>query len=154
LKKLSVVEGVNLISALDLEKAKVDLHDAELQKETAEKELVTFQKKRQAMLDVQAVQVKTAQDKVTQLKQQLDQLLVKAPANGITDAPLTRRNWSMTKAAPGKAPRPGDKILEIPELDAFNPAVSARQRDASLVGVGDAADFVVPLAPDKPLHAK
>ena len=154
LAKLSVVEGVNLVSKLDLEKAKVDLQNAELQKETAEKEIATFEKKKQAALDVQQVAVKTARDKVDQLKAQLDQLAVKAPADGILYAPYTRLNWNMTKAAPGKVARPGDKILEIPELSAFNAAVYVRQRDASLVAVGDDANVIVTLAPDKPLSAK
>jgi multidrug resistance efflux pump len=154
LAKLSVVEGVNLISKLDLEKAKVDLQNADLAKETAEKELATFQKKAQAALDVQSVQVKNAQQKVDQLKGQLDQLAVKAPADGILYAPYTRLNWMMTKAAPGKVARPGDKILEIPELTSFNAAVYVRQRDATLVGVGDEANVVVTLAPDQPLKAK
>ncbi len=154
LAKLSVVEGVNLVSKLDLEKAKVDLRNAELQQETAEKELATFEKKKQAALEVQQVQVKTAQEKVDQLKDELQKLAVKAPADGILYAPYTRLNWTMTKASPGKVARPGDKILEIPELTSFNAAVYVRQRDASLVSVGDEATVVVTLAPDRPLKAK
>lgn len=154
LAKLNVVEGVNLVSKLDLEKAKVDLANAELQRETAEKEITTFEKKRDAAIDVQKVQVATAADKVKQIKQQLDMLVVKAPADGILYAPYTRLNWNMTKAAPGKVARPGDKILEIPELDAFNAAVYVRQRDAAMVHVGDEATVVVTLAPNTPLTGK
>lgn len=154
LAKLSVVEGVNVISKLDLEKARVSLRNAELQRETALKELATFEKKKQADLEVQAVKVRTAREKVEQLKSELARLTVRAPADGVVYAPYTRLNWQMTKASPGKVARMGDKVLEIPELTAFNAVVYVRQRDASLVSVGDEAKVFVTLAPDRAIAAK
>ncbi|HEY4222045.1 MAG TPA: efflux RND transporter periplasmic adaptor subunit, partial [Myxococcota bacterium] len=154
LAKLSVVEGVNLVSKLDLEKAKVDLKNAELEREAAEKEQGTFEKKRAASIEVEKVKVATATTKVQQIKAELDVLAVKAPADGIIYAPYTKLNWTMTKAVTGKVARPGDRILEIPELTHMNAAVYVRQRDASLVRPGDEASVVVTLAPDHPLHAK
>ncbi len=154
LAKLNVVEGVNLVSKLDLEKAKVDLARAELQQELDQKELVIFQKKRAASVEVEHLKVKSAADKVQEIRSQLEQMAVKAPADGILYAPYTRLNWTMTKAAPGRVARPGDKVLEIPELAQFNAAVFVRQRDSSLVRVGDEATVVATMFPDRVFKGK
>lgn len=147
LAKLAVVEGVNLISRIDLEKAKVDLSRAELQLELDKKELVTFEKKRAAALEIERIKVASSTDKVKELRNQLGLLEIKSPADGVLYAPYVRLNWTMGKAAPGKVARPGDKILEIPELDRFNAAVFVRQREASLVKVGDEARVVATMFP-------
>lgn len=154
LAQLSVVEGVNVISKLDLEKARVSLRNAELQRESALDELATFEKKKRADLEVQSVKVRTAREKVEQLKSELARLTIEAPADGVVYAPYTRLNWQMTKASPGKVARMGDKILEIPELTAFNAVVYVRQRDASFVSVGDEAKVFVTLAPERAIAAK
>jgi multidrug resistance efflux pump len=154
LAKLNVVEGVNLVSKLDLEKAKVDLSRAELQLELDRKELVVFGRKRAAALDIEKLKVQAASEKVKEIRSQLELMEVKAPSDGILYAPYTRLNWMRTKAAPGKVARPGDKILEIPELDRFNAAVYVRQRDASLVRVGDEAAVVATMFPDRVFKGK
>ncbi|MHB8872960.1 MAG: HlyD family secretion protein [Myxococcaceae bacterium] len=154
LAKLNVVEGVNLVSTLDLEKARVDLARAELQLELDQKELRIFWKKRAAALDIERLKVDAATEKVKQIRSQLVLMEVTAPADGILYAPYTRLNWNMTKAAPGKVARPGDKILEIPELDHFNAAVYVRQRDATLVRVGDEAKVVATMFPDHVFKGK
>ena len=154
LAKLNVVEGVNLISKLDLEKARVELSRAELQLELDKKELATFEKKRAASLEVERLKVKSAQDKVTETKSQLEKIDVKAPADGVLYAPYTRLNWVMSKVAPGKVVRPGDKLLEIPELDRFRANVYVRQRDAGQVRIGDEASVLATMFPDKPLKGK
>ncbi len=154
LAQLNVVEGVNLVSKLDLEKARVELKRAELQRELDRKELATFEKKRAAALEVERLKVKSAQDKVDETKSQLAKLEVTAPADGVLFAPYTRLNWMMTKVTPGKVVRPGDRLLEIPELDRFKAAVYVRQRDASQVRLGDEAVVVATMFPDRPLKGK
>jgi hypothetical protein len=54
----------------------------------------------------------------------------------------------MTKVAPGKVVRPGDKVLEIPALDAFRAVIYVRQRDASQINVGDEAVVTPTMFPD------
>lgn len=154
LAKLNVVEGVNLISKLDLEKAKVDLSRAELQLDLKKKERTSFDKKRAATLEVERLKVESATQKVNDMRAQLELMEVRAPADGVLYAPYTRLNWTMGKAAPGVVVRPGDKILEIPELDAFNVSLYVRQRDATLLKVGDAATVVPTMFPDRTLAAK
>lgn len=148
LSKLGVVEGVNLISKLDLEKARIDLARAELQLELEKKALASFEKKRTAALEVERLKVLAVSDKLKEIKSQLELMEVKAPADGVLYAPYTRLNWVMAKVAPGKVVRPGDKILEIPELDAFKAVVYVRQRDATLVRIGDEAKVVATMFPD------
>ncbi len=149
LARLKQVAGVNLISKLDLEKAQVELQRAELQLELKKKELASFQRKRGATLEVERLKVVAAQEKVDDTKAQLAAVDVKAPADGVLYAPYTRIMWQMNKAAPGVVTRPGDKILEIPELDAFNVVMYVRQRDASMIKVGDVAKVVPTVLPDK-----
>lgn len=154
LARLNVVEGVNLVSKLDLEKARVELQRAELQLELDKKEVAAFEKKRAAAMEVERLRVTSAAEKVKEIKSQLEKMHVVAPADGILYAPYTRLNWMMAKVAPGKVVRPGDKILEIPELDKFKANVYVRQRDAGLVKVGDEATVVATMFPDAPLKGK
>ncbi|MBI5543727.1 MAG: HlyD family efflux transporter periplasmic adaptor subunit [Deltaproteobacteria bacterium] len=154
LAKLAVVEGVNLISKIDLEKAKVDLSRAELQLELDKKERLAFEKKKAAAMEIERLKVNSASDKVKEIRAQLTLMEVRSPADGVLYAPYTRLNWSMGKVVPGKVARPGDKILEIPELDRFNAAVYVRQREASLVHVGDEATVVATMFPDHTFKGK
>jgi HlyD family secretion protein len=154
LAKLNVVEGVNLVSKLDLEKARVELQRAELQLELDKKEVAAFEKKRSAALEVERLRVQSAGEKVKDIKAQLEKMNVVAPADGVLYAPYTRLNWMMSKVAPGKVVRPGDKVLEIPELDRFKAFVYVRQRDAGLVKIGDEATVVATMFPDTTLKGK
>ncbi|MDP2339488.1 MAG: HlyD family efflux transporter periplasmic adaptor subunit [Deltaproteobacteria bacterium] len=154
LAKMNVVEGVNLISKLDLERAKVELTRAELQLDLDGKELEVVEKKRSAALESERIQVEAARTKVNDMRAQIEKMEVFAPADGILYAPYTRLNWIMSKVAPGKVVRPGDKLLEIPELDRFKANVYVRQRDASNIKVGDEATVVPTMFPDLKLKAK
>ena len=154
LAKLGVVEGVNLISKLDLEKARIDLARAELQLELEKKALTSFERKRTATLEVEKLKVDAVSEKQKEIRSQLLLMEVKAPADGVLYAPYTRLNWVMAKVAPGKVVRPGDKILEIPELDRFKAVVYVRQRDATLVRIGDGANVVATMFPDRSFKGK
>lgn len=154
LAKLGVVEGVNLISKLDLEKARIDLARAELQLELEKKALASFERKRTAALEVERLKVEAVSDKQKEIRSQLNLMEVKAPADGVLYAPYTRLNWVMAKVAPGKVVRPGDKILEIPELDRFKAVIYVRQRDATLVRIGDEATVVATMFPDQTFKGK
>jgi multidrug resistance efflux pump len=154
LAKLNVIEGVNFISKLDLEKAKVDLAKAELQLELDKKELESLDKKRSAALEMERLKVSSASEKVAKAKTNLESVEIKAPTDGVVYAPYTRLSWVQGKAIPGKVASPGDRVLELPNLDHFNAAIYIRQRDVALVRVGDEASVVVTMFPDKPLKGK
>jgi multidrug resistance efflux pump len=148
LAQMNVVEGVNLISRIELEKAKVELTRAQLQVELDRGEVAVLEQKRAAALEAERVNVAAARQKVADVKAQLGKMTVQAPASGMLFAPYTRLNWVMSKVAPGRVVRPGDKLLEIPGLDAFRASVFVRQRDASNIKVGDEAVVVPTMFPD------
>lgn len=152
--KLNVIAGVNLISKVELDKAKIGLSQAELALKLAKKALKTFAKKRASALEVQRLKVSAIEEKVKEKRQQIAAAQVRSPADGVLYAPYTRLNWVRGKAAPGSVTRPGDKILEIPDLSAFDVALYVRQRDATLLSVGDEAVVVPTVLPDQPIKAK
>ena len=152
--KLQVVEGVNLISKLELDKAKLDVKQAELEEDLADKALGAFQKKQSTTLGIEDLKVEAAQRTVDNKGKGLELVELQAPVDGVIYAPYTRLNWQRTKVAPGVVARPGDKVLEIPDLTAYKVAVYIRQRDAVLVQVGDEAEVRPLILPDTTIKAK
>jgi HlyD family secretion protein len=152
--KLNVVVGVNFISKLELAKAKLDLKKAELKLSLAKKALHSFAKKRKAALEVQRLKVAAIQDKVDQKRKNLVAMDIKAPAGGVLFGPHTRLNWVRGKVMPGSVTRGGDKLLEIPDLKAYNVALYLRQRDVGLLKKGDKATVFATMLPDVELEGK
>jgi len=152
--KLQVVEGVNLISKLELDKAKLDVEKAELELELAKKALKTFQQKRANALKVEDLKIQAAQRKVDAKNEGLELVEVRAPIDGVIYAPYTRLNWQRTKVAEGVVARPGDLILELPDFSKYHVQVYVRQRDASLINVGDTAKVRPLIMPDRVIDAK
>ena len=152
--KLQVVEGVNLISKLELDKAKLDVEKAELELELAKKALKTFRQKRANALKVEDLKIAAAQRKVDAKKEGLELVEVRAPIDGVIYAPYTRLNWQRTKVAEGVVARPGDLILELPDFTKYHAQVYVRQRDASLISVGDKAKVRPLIMPDRVIEAK
>jgi multidrug resistance efflux pump len=152
--QLDVVVGVNLISRLELEKAKLDLKQAKLQHRLALKALQSFAAKRKAALDVVRLEEAGIRHQVEEKKRQLVEMDLRAPANGVIYGPYTRANWVRTKILPGVVARSGDKLLEIPDLSAFNVAAYVRQRDAGLLRLGDQVKVYPTLMPNHELQGK
>lgn len=141
--KLRLVEGVNLISELDRKKAQVQLESAQVEQKLAESAVVTHAGKRATTLDVADVRVKTASDLVKENSEALENLAVKAPADGVIYRPYVTMNYTRAKAEPGRVVRPNDKLLELPDLTAFEVVLQVRPRDAARMKVGDAAKVYV-----------
>lgn len=146
--RLNVVVGINLISKLELAKAKLDLKKAELRLSLAIKAVRSFAKKRAASLEVQQLKVAAIQEKVDQKRKNLAAMDVKAPAGGVIFGPQTRLNWVRGKVMPGSVTRGGDKLLEIPNLAAYNVALYLRQRDVGLLKKGDQAKVFATMLPN------
>lgn len=149
--QLNVIEGVNLISKLELEKAKLDLEKAKLELNLGQQALTSFAKQRDASLEVQRLKVATIRDKLKEKEAQLNAMEIRAPESGVIFAPYTRLNWVRGKVAPGSVTRSGDKVLEIPDLSAFNAVLFVRQRDATLLKKGDSATIFATVRPDTPI---
>ncbi len=143
--ELFVVEGVNLISKLELNKYKLDVDKAKIELALARKAMRAFGQKRATALEIQQLRVTSKQREVDEKRQNLENMTLKAPASGMLYGPYTRLNWVRGKVAAGSVCRPGDKLLELPDLSRFNVLIHVRQRDAALLTVGDTA-LVYPTA--------
>ncbi|MEO7331901.1 MAG: HlyD family efflux transporter periplasmic adaptor subunit, partial [Minicystis sp.] len=152
--KLRLVEGVNLISELDRKKAEVQRASAELELKLASGALDAFGKKRKTMLEVADIKIKTAADVVNENKTALDRMAIKAPADGVVYRPYVLLNYVRAKAEPGRVCRAGDKLLELPDLSAFEAVLWVRPRDAARIQVGDAARVYVVSMADRVIAAK
>ncbi len=152
--ELFVVEGVNLISKLDLEKFKLDVQKAKLEQTLAQRALASFGKKRAAAMEVQRLKVSAVQQEVDEKRLNLSKMEIKAPAEGVLYGPYTRLNWVRGKVAPGSVCRPGDKLLEIPDLSSFDVDLHVRQRDALLISLGAKAKVSPTAAPEHIIDAE
>lgn len=137
--KLAVVEGVNFISEIELSKARLDVDKAKLDLKLAEEAIQAFNKKRATSLRVEDLKIEAAQRGVDLKQGGLESVEVLAPVSGVLYAPYTRLNWQRTKVEAGVVARPGDRVLEIPDLSAFVAEIFLRPRDATLVSAGDQA---------------
>ncbi len=151
--ELFVVEGVNLISKLELEKFKLDVDGAKLEHNLARQALQAFRKKRATSLEVERLKVEAAQRQVDDKKKNLENMEIYAPADGVIYGPYTRLNWVRGKAVPGSVCRPGDKLLEIPDLKKFEAHIHVRQRDAALINPGSTATVYPTSQPDRAINA-
>jgi len=152
--KLYVVEGVNLISRLELDKYKLDVERAKLELELADKALRTFAQKRAASLEVQRLKVEAVQQKVREAEDQLAKMQVTSPTSGVIFAPYTRLNWVRGKVEPGRVCRSGDKLLEIPDLSTFVLNLYVRQGDATLITEGASATVYPSASPGAVMSGK
>jgi multidrug efflux pump subunit AcrA (membrane-fusion protein) len=152
--KLFVVEGVGIISKLEIEKYKLDVAKAEVELDLARQALGAFARKRATTLKVETLKVKAAERKLEETRDNLEKTEIRAPAAGLLYAPYTRLNWQRGKVEPGAVCRPGDKLLEIPDLSAFDAEVWVRQRDASLLTTGLSAVVRPTATPDLKIAAR
>jgi HlyD family secretion protein len=153
--KLSVAEGVNYRSKLEVEQAKLDVKKAELELTQAEKSLGAFAKKHQTTIEAETVKVDAALKQKTGLEKALVLIDVKAPADGVLYRPLTQLNRTNNeRVAPGKSVRGGDKLVEIPDLTVFEANLIVRQREAALISVGDTATVYAAAIPEAPIPAR
>lgn len=146
--KLMVVEGVNLISRVELEKARLDVAAAELEVSRAQEALSAFSRKRDAQVQVESLKLAAARRQLEERELAVARMKVAAPADGVIFAPFVQLNDDKGKAAPGKVARPGSLLLQLPDLSAFQAHLYVRQRDAALLQVGDAAKVTLTARPD------
>ena len=152
--QLAVVEGVNFISQVELSKAKLDVSKAELDLQLARDALKAFNNKRATALRVEDLKTDAAKRAADLKKEGLDSVEIAAPVDGVLYAPYTRLNWQRTKVEAGVVARPGDRILEIPDLSAYTAEVYIRPRDATLVNVDDTARVYPTIMPQRAIAAK
>ncbi len=152
--RLMVVEGVNLISKVELDKAKLDVTAAELEVGRAKEALKAFAAKRAAELQVVTVKEASADRALKNRHTVLERLVVRAPADGVAYTPFVSIDDEKTKPAPGKVLRPGGQLMQLPDLSVFQLHLYVRQRDAATIQVGDRAVVTLTARPEKPLNAR
>ena len=151
--ELFVVEGVNLISKLELEKYKLDVRKAKVEHALAARSVRSFTQKRATSLEIKKLKVDSAQRKVDEVTENLNHMEVKSPGEGMLYAPYTRLNWVRTKVSPGSVCRPGDKLLEIPDLSRYEATLYVRQRDSTLMVEGTRAKVFAMAVPGEAIDA-
>ena len=92
LDKLSVVTGVNLVSRLELEKAKLQLAKSETNLETSAASLAAFGQKSSTTLRVEQLEIDQIKSKVKEIEGKLAKLTVRAPKEGVIYGPFTQMN--------------------------------------------------------------
>jgi len=153
LDQLNVVTGVNLVSKLELEKAKLQLAKSETNLETSAASLAAFGQKSSTTLRVERLEIDQIKTKIKEIEGKLAKLTVRAPKEGVIYGPFTQMNWVRGKCAPGSVTRSGDKLLEIPDFGAYDVKFHVRQRDAGFITAGDTVTVTAAVLPDKELRA-
>ena len=153
--QLDVVEGVEFISKVQLEQAKLAVQSTKLELQLARKARANFTKKRAAALEVQRLKVESIAEKLERVEANLKLLVLHAPADGVVYGPITRLNWNRgQKVAPGSVAQANDVLLELPDLTAFDVDIYVRQRDAALLSVDDVAEVYPTIRPGISMKAK
>ena len=144
----------SLVSKLEAQKLLLDIKKLTKELQSSKEALNTFKKQRKASLKVKELELESVQKKVKEKEDFLSQMQVKAPVDGVLYAPYTRLNFVHSKAVAGTVVRPGDKILEIPDLSSYNLLIHLRQKDASLLKVSDQLTVYPSIDPKRALQAK
>jgi multidrug resistance efflux pump len=152
--ELNVIEGVNYISKLDLEKSKLDLRRAKLDLDLARKAVTAFRARKKATLKVDKLKVDKLEKEIADLTTRLENMEVKAPADGVLYAPYARLNWNWAKASPGVATRPGEKVLELPDFGAYDIEFYVRQGEIRNIKIDDEITVRPALMPDTIIQGK
>ncbi|MFZ2956215.1 MAG: HlyD family efflux transporter periplasmic adaptor subunit [Candidatus Ozemobacteraceae bacterium] len=152
--RVMVVEGSVVISRIDLQKAKLSVELAKLELEQAKKTRVEFDKKKDATLKVQELQVVAAKRKIDLQTENIEKSKVKAPRDGIVYKPFVRMNNEMGRIEPNKVVRPGDKLLELPNMDNFQGVVYIPSPDYSYIHVGEPATVTLCVRPGQPFSGR
>lgn len=149
--ELELVACMELAARVNQDKAEVRVQKAQVDLDSAREVLAAFDREREIAIEVKALGVARAQAEYDEAEELLQTLDVQAPAAGVVYAPYTNLNWVRSKVRPGSVVRPGDKLLEIPDLGSFVARVYVRQREASLVEVGDRMVVTASVAPGQPM---
>ncbi|MBI3038810.1 HlyD family efflux transporter periplasmic adaptor subunit [bacterium] len=147
--KATVVEGLVLISKIELKKAKLSVELSKLEHEQAKIARADFNKKREATLKVQGLKMREAQKKILLQKENIEKSAVRAPRDGIVYKPFVRLNNEMGRIVANKVVRPGDKLLELPEMSGFHGVVFIPSADYQFINPNDSVNLFFTILPDR-----
>jgi len=151
--RVMVVENSTIISKIDLEKSKLNVKMAELELKQAQGSRQEFEKEQRISLVVKELQIKEAEKKMADQQEKITRSIILAPKDGIIFKPFVRLNNEMGKVEKNKVVTPGDKLLELPDLENYQGIVYISPSDTKFVNVGDLANLYLTAQPDKKLKA-
>ncbi|EKD82520.1 MAG: secretion protein HlyD family protein [uncultured bacterium] len=151
--KVMVVENSTIISKIDLEKSRLNVKMAELELKQAQSSRQEFEKEQKISLVVKELQIKEAEKKMADQQEKITRSVILAPRDGIIFKPFVRLNNEMGKVEKNKVVSPGDKLLEIPDLENYQGIVYISPSDTKFVNKGDQVNLFLTAQPDKKLQA-
>lgn len=151
--RVMVVENSTIISKIDLEKSKLNVKMAELELNQAQSSRQEFEKEQKISLMVRELQIKEAEKKMADQQKKIDGSIIFAPRDGIIFKPFVRLNNEKGKVEKNKVVTPGDKLLEIPDLENFQGVVYISPSDTKFVNKGDQVNLYLTAQPEKRLKA-
>ena len=149
--KVMVLEEASVVSKIDIQKAKLGVELAQLELDQAKQALAEHKKKFRATLAVRELQVQEADQEIAELRQNIDRARIHAPCDGIIFKPFVQLNNEKGRIEANKAVRCGDKLLELPAMDAFRGIIHIPASDYPLIIEGAAATLSLVIAPDQDL---
>ncbi len=152
--KIKKTMSGSLVSKLDAQKLLLDIEKLNKELESSKKALETFKEERQASYKIKELELSSVQKKLKEKQDHLKKMKVQAPVDGVLYAPYTQLNFTLSKVAIGSVVRPGDKILEIPDLSSYNLLIHLRQKDANLLKLADQVTVYPSIDPKRALQAK
>ncbi|MBF0410256.1 MAG: HlyD family efflux transporter periplasmic adaptor subunit [Candidatus Riflebacteria bacterium] len=147
--KVMVVENSIVISQIDLKKSKLAVELAQLELSQAEKAIREFDQKCQVALKVKDLKILEAKKTVELQQANIEKAVVKAPKDGIIFKPFVRLNNDKGRVEKSKVVSPGDKLLEIPDLSAFEGEIFISPSDNKFVSTGDRVRIFLSILPEK-----
>lgn len=139
------------VPRVERESARLDAQASDLRVSTTEAALQSKRLEAAAELELLRLEQLEAQAKVAQILRQLDQLQIRAPADGIVILTETWRGGKMGKVTVGDSVYGGNTIMALPDLSEMQVQTWVHEVDAAQVVVGQPVGVVVDARPETPL---
>lgn len=131
------------VPRVERESAKIDVQEYTLAVARTQAALESVRLEGEADLELLRLDAEEAGAKVTQIREQLDRLVVRAPAEGLVILTEAWRQGKRGKVTVGDAVWPGNPLMELPDLSRMNVEAWVHEVDAGLVETGQKVDVVV-----------
>lgn len=156
--QLDTGAGEDIVSKVDVEKAKLALADAEQRKQEAVVKDDSNRKSTLTGFSAQESRIAKVKADLDRAERGLQQLQIKAPADGIVNIMQNWRNGSGMGAAPeyrpGDSAYPGAEIVELPNLSSVHVEARLDESDRGRLRVGQTAAIRVDAIPDHEFQAE
>lgn len=134
--KLSIIEG-DISSEIKRKQAELDAESKLNEYNLIKKKVSQFKDKYDSRIRVKKINLEMKERDMNDIKNILDSLVVRAPADGTIYRPFTTLNWEKCKAERGKMVQSSDLVLEIPDMNSFNIVMYTHPQDVQNLKVSD-----------------